>query len=130
MRAPLTGRKQLNILPESQMIQMSFASYTEFMKSNKLSNDRSAATMVTSVGKDIAAAVQKYFSEINSPTGLMATSGNSILWKITTPNAWCLPGGKVVVYDGILPLTQDNNGLAVVLSHEIAHAWPDMEMKG
>ncbi|HEX2970087.1 MAG TPA: M48 family metallopeptidase [Bacteroidales bacterium] len=119
---PLTGRKQLNILPESQMLQMSFASYAEFMKSNKLSDNREAASMVSSVGKDIAAAVQRYFEENKLSDRLDGYQWEFNLIEDKTPNAFCMPGGKVVVFEGILPYTLDKNGLAVVESHEIAHA--------
>src|SRR5512133_1514492 len=119
---PLTGRKQLNIVPESQMISMSFTSYSEFLKTNKVSSDQSASTMVTNVGKDIASAVTKYFADNNLSDRLQGYQWEFHLVEDKTPNAWCMPGGKVVVYSGILPYTQDKNGLAVVLSHEIAHA--------
>lgn len=119
---PLTGRKQLNILPESQMLQMSFASYSEFMKSNKVSSDKSSAAMVSSVGKDIASAVQKYFADNKLSDRLEGYQWEFNLVADKTPNAFCMPGGKVVVFEGILPYTQDRNGLAVVMSHEIAHA--------
>ncbi|HLN21574.1 MAG TPA: M48 family metallopeptidase [Bacteroidales bacterium] len=119
---PLTGRKQLNILPESQMLEMSFASYREFMKSNKLSGDRTESSLVTSVGRDIAEAVTEYFNDNNQSERLQGYNWEFNLIEDKTPNAWCMPGGKVVVYSGILPYTQDVNGLAVVLSHEIAHA--------
>jgi predicted Zn-dependent protease len=121
-KVPLTGRRQLNILPESQMISMALTSYNEFLKSNKVSNDRSAASMVTSVGKDIASAVNRYFTENNLADRLEGYNWEFNLVEDKTPNAWAMPGGKVVVYSGILPYTQDRTGLAVVLSHEIAHA--------
>jgi predicted Zn-dependent protease len=119
---PLTGRKQLNLVPESEMMSMSFSSYSDFLKSNKISTDQSATAMVTSVGKDIAAAVTKYFADNKLSDRLQGYQWEFNLVEDKTPNAWCMPGGKVVVYSGILPYTEDKNGLAVVLSHEIAHA--------
>lgn len=119
---PLTGRKQLNILPESQMISMALTSYEDFMKTNPVSDDRSGQNMVETVGSDIAAAVTRYFKENNLSDRLEGYKWEFNLVKNETPNAWAMPGGKVVVYSGILPYTQDQNGLAVVLSHEIAHA--------
>ncbi len=119
---PLTGRKQLNILPESQMLQMSFASYAEFMKTNKLSGNRDAASMVATVGKDIATAVHRYFEENKLADRLEGYQWEFNLVEDKTPNAFCMPGGKVVVFEGILPYTRDKSGLAVVVSHEIAHA--------
>lgn len=119
---PLTGRKQLNILPESQMISMALTSYEDFMKTNPASDDRTSQSMVERVGSNIAAAVTRYFKENNISDRLEGYKWEFNLVKNDTPNAWAMPGGKVVVYSGILPYTQDDNGLAVVLSHEIAHA--------
>ena len=119
---PLTGRRQLSLIPESEMISMSLTSYSDFLKENNVSADRSNSTLVQEVGQNISAAVVKYFSDNN-----MSASLNGYQWEFNlvddaTPNAWCMPGGKVVVYTGILPYTQDKDGLAVVVSHEIAHA--------
>lgn len=120
---PLTGRKQLSLLPESQMISMSLTNYDEFLKSNTLSTDKANSDMVKKVGSDIAAAVTKYLADNNLSSQLDGYKWEFNLVKNdTTQNAWCMSGGKVVVYSGILPLTKDINGLAVVLSHEIAHA--------
>jgi predicted Zn-dependent protease len=119
---PLTGRKQLNLVPESQMLSMSFASYADFLKSNKISDDRADAAQVTEVGKNIASAVTRYFTENKMADRLQGYQWEFNLVEDKTPNAWCMPGGKVVVYTGLLPYTQDKNGLAVVMSHEIAHA--------
>jgi predicted Zn-dependent protease len=120
---PITGRKQLSLLPESQMISMSLTSYGEFLKTNALSTDKANTEMVKKVGSDIAAAVTKYMADNNLSSQLDGYQWEFNLVKNdTTQNAWCMSGGKVVVYSGILPLTRDMNGLAVVLSHEIAHA--------
>jgi predicted Zn-dependent protease len=120
---PLTGRKQLNLLPESEMISMSLTSYNDFMKENPASPDRKNTDIVKAVGTDISAAVIKYFQDNNLSDRLAGYNWEFNLVKNdTTPNAWCMPGGKVVVYSGILPYTKDKNGLAVVISHEIAHA--------
>jgi predicted Zn-dependent protease len=120
---PLTGRKQLNLVPESEMISMSLTSYNDFLKTNPVSTDNSNVAMVRQVGSDIAAAVTKYFADNKLSSRLEGYKWEFNLVKNdSTPNAWCMPGGKVVVYTGILPYTQDKNGLAVVLSHEISHA--------
>lgn len=120
---PLTGRKQLSLIPESEMISMSLTSYTDFMKENPASSDKKNSDIVREVGSNISAAVIKYFTSINLISRLDGYQWEFNLVKNdSTPNAWCMPGGKVVVYSGILPYTQDKNGLAVVLSHEIAHA--------
>jgi predicted Zn-dependent protease len=120
---PITGRKQLSLVPESEMISMSLTSYTDFLKANTLSKDKVNADLVKKVGSDIAAAVTKYFADNNLSSQLEGYQWEFNLVKNdTTQNAWCMPGGKVVVYSGLLPVTKDKNGLAVVLSHEIAHA--------
>jgi predicted Zn-dependent protease len=120
---PLTGRKQLNLLPESEMVSMGLTSYSEFLKENPLSPDKSNTAIVKKVGGDISNAVIKYFKDNGIESRLDGYQWEFNLVKNdTVPNAWCLPGGKVVVYTGILPYTRDKNGLAVVLSHEIAHA--------
>jgi predicted Zn-dependent protease len=120
---PLTGRKQLNLMPESEMISMSLTSYSDFMKGNPVSTDQRNSEMVRKVGTDISNAVIKYFTDNNLASRLSGYQWEFNLVKNdSTPNAWCMPGGKVVVYSGILPYTVDQNGLAVVLSHEIAHA--------
>jgi predicted Zn-dependent protease len=120
---PLTGRKQLSLLPESEMISMSLTNYSDFMKENPVATDKSNSEMVKEVGSNISDAVVKYFTDNNLISRLDGYQWEFNLVKNdSTPNAWCMPGGKVVVYSGILPYTQDRNGLAVVLSHEIAHA--------
>jgi predicted Zn-dependent protease len=119
---PLTGRKQLNLLPESEMIAMGFSSYTDFLSENPPSTDKINTAAVKEVGGKIAAAVTKYFADNNLSDRLEGYKWEFNLVKDSAANAWCMPGGKVVVYTGILPLTVDKNGLAVVMSHEIAHA--------
>jgi predicted Zn-dependent protease len=120
---PLTGRRQLNLVPESEMISMSLTNYSDFLKSNQLSKEKAASEMVRQVGTDISGAVTRYFTENNISSQLEGYQWEFNLVKNdTTVNAWCMPGGKVVVYSGLLPVTKDKNGLAVVLSHEIAHA--------
>jgi predicted Zn-dependent protease len=119
---PLTGRKQLNLLPESEMIAMGFTNYSDFLKVNPPSGDKLNAAAVKEVGGKIANAVTKYFADNNLSDRLEGYKWEFNLVKDSSANAWCMPGGKVVVYSGILPLTVDKNGLAVVMSHEIAHA--------
>jgi predicted Zn-dependent protease len=120
---PLTGRKQLNLLPESEMVSMGLTNYSEFLKTNPVSTDKKNTALVAKVGGDISAAVIKYFTDNGLQSRLEGYQWEFNLVKNdSTPNAWCMPGGKVVVYSGILPYTVDQNGLAVVVSHEIAHA--------
>jgi predicted Zn-dependent protease len=119
---PLTGRRQLSLIPESEMISMGLTSYSDFLKENKVSTDRSNSTLVKDVGQNLSTAVVKYFADNNMSASLDGFQWEFNLIEDATPNAWCMPGGKVVIYTGLLPLTQDANGLAVVVSHEIAHA--------
>ncbi len=119
---PFTGRKQLIIVPESEMIAMGLASYTEFIKGNPVSSDQANVNMVREVGKKLSDAVDYYFAASNMGSRLNGYKWEYSLVESTVPNAFCLPGGKIVIYSGILPYTLDRNGLAVVVSHEIAHA--------
>ena len=119
---PLTGRRQLSLLPESELISMGLTSYSDFLKENTLSTDRVNTALVQEVGVNIANAVIRYFNENNMSSQLAGYQWEFNLIDDPTPNAWCMPGGKVVVYTGLLPYTRDRDGLAVVISHEIAHA--------
>jgi len=119
---PITGRRQISILPESEMITMGLASYQEFLKENPLSTDKINSAVVREVGTSISEAVGKYFTENSLESRLAGYVWEYSLVESEVPNAFCMPGGKVVVYSGILPYTIDKNGLAVVVSHEIAHA--------
>lgn len=119
---PLTGRKQLNIIPGSQMLSLSDQQYTDFIKSNKISADKKNTAMVNTVGRKIAAAVEQYMTQNGMADQLQGYKWEFNLVESKEINAWCMPGGKVVVYTGILPLTKDETGLAVVLGHEISHA--------
>lgn len=120
---PLSGRKQLSLVPESEMVTMGLTNYATFLKQNTMSTDKANAAIVKKVGTNISQAVSRYFAENNMQSRLDGYNWEfNLIKNDTTQNAWCMPGGKVVVYSGILPITKDENGLAVVLSHEIAHA--------
>ena len=119
---PLTGRKQLNIIPSSTMLSMSFQEYDNFLKNNKLSTNQEQTQMVKRVGGNIQKAVQLYFSQRNMSQRLKDYAWEFNLVESKDANAWAMPGGKVVIYTGILPITQSETGLAVVMGHEIAHA--------
>jgi predicted Zn-dependent protease len=118
----VTGRKQLNLVPRSTMLSMSYQQYDEFLKTNKLSDNQEQTQMVKSVGARIQKAVRRYFAEQGMADELKDYQWEFNLVESEEVNAWCMPGGKVVFYTGILPVTQDENGLAVVMGHEIAHA--------
>ena len=119
---PITGRSQLDIIPDNEMLAMSFQQYDDFLKSNKESADKKQTDIVKKVGGKIADAVAKYFAENNLSGQLSGYKWEFHLIESKDANAWCMPGGKVVVYTGILPITKTEAGLAVVLGHEIAHA--------
>jgi predicted Zn-dependent protease len=119
---PVTGRKQLDLVPNSQMLAMSFSEYEAFLKQNRLSSDAANTAMVKRVGQRIEQAVESYMAQNNMSDRLQGFQWEFNLVDNKEPNAWCMPGGKVVVYTGILPLTQTEGGLAVVMGHEIAHA--------
>ncbi len=119
---PITGRSQLNLVPDSMIHSMAMQEYQSFLKENKLSTDPQKTAMVREVGTRIAKAVEAYFKEQGMSEQLRGFDWEFNLVESKEKNAWCMPGGKVVVYTGLLPITQDENGLAVVMSHEIAHA--------
>ena len=119
---PLTGRSQLNMIPSSEMLTMSFQQYDQFLKESKVITNTAEVSMVKQTGAKIQNAVERYMSENKLSDRLEGYNWDFNLVEDEQVNAWCMPGGKVVVYTGILPVTQDETGLAVVMGHEIAHA--------
>ena len=119
---PITGRRQLSLIPESQMLSMSFSQYDQFLKENKESNDPQKVATVKRVGEKIASAVETYLRNHGMADEVKNYKWEFHLIESNEVNAWCMPGGKVVVYTGIFPIAKDDNGLAVVLGHEISHA--------
>lgn len=119
---PVTGRNQLNIIPSSELMSMSFQQYTDFLKSNKLSSDTKNVALIKNVGAKIQKAVEKYFAEQKMSDQLDGYAWEFNLVESDQVNAWCMPGGKVVFYTAILPICQDESGIATVMGHEIAHA--------
>ena len=119
-QVPVTGRRQFNFVPDSMMNSMSFQQYDEFLTKNKLSKNADQTKMVKRVGARIQKAVEQYCAANHIP--LEGYKWEFNLVEDPAVNAWAMPGGKVVVYTGILPIAQNDEGLAVVLGHEIAHA--------
>lgn len=119
---PVTGRRQLLIYPEDEMVQLSLTSYRDFLKENKLSADLKDSRRVQEVGKRIAAAVESYLKSQGLGSRVEGFHWEFNLVQGKEMNAWCMPGGKVVFYEGILPVCQNDAGIAVVMGHEIAHA--------
>lgn len=119
---PITGRQQLNIIPSETILSMSFNNYREFLSTHKVVKDTEEAELVKRVGNRISKAVETYFSMNNQSDTLKGYEWEFNLVEDEAINAWCMPGGKVVIYTGILSVTRDETGLAVVMGHEIAHA--------
>jgi len=104
---------------------MSFTQYDDFLKEHKLSTNTETAAMVKRVGQRIQEAVEQYFAQQNMSDRLEGYKWDFNLVESDEMNAWCMPGGKVVFYTGLLPVTQNEAGMAVVMGHEIAHAVAD-----
>lgn len=119
----VTGKRSLNLVPESELMLMSSQEYAKVLAEKPpLSANDSRTQMVKNCGARIQKAVEKYYADKGLSNDLKGYAWEFNLIDDPTINAWCMPGGKVVFYTGILPLTQDEEGMAVVMGHEIAHA--------
>ncbi len=120
---PLTGRKQLSLVSNSEIIPMATSQYQEVVKTGPLSTNAQQTALIKNVGVKIQKAVEKYMTEQNLSSEL-----DGFAWEFNliddpkTVNAWCMPGGKVAFYTGIMPICKDEAGIAVVMGHEVAHA--------
>jgi len=121
-RVPITDRKQVHLLPESQMISMSLVAYSDFLKENDVVETGSNYNSVKRVTDKLIPSVEAILNIEGYADLIEGYEWEVNLVESKDPNAWCMPGGKIVVYTGILPYTKDDAGLAVVLGHEIAHA--------
>ncbi len=121
-KVPLTNRNQLDLIGSNQLMSSSFDAYSQVLKENKLSNDQEKVQMIKSVGNNIKNAVELYLKQkdLSEITEGFQWEFNLIVDDIV--NAWCMPGGKVAFYTGILPICRDEAGVAVVMGHEVAHA--------
>lgn len=121
----VTGRSQFKLLPESQLQEMAVAEYQSFLSGSKVvaptTNNRDAE-MVNRVGQRIIKSVTEYFKANNLSQDLEGYKWETKLVQDNQANAWCMPGGKIVVYTGLLPITQNEAALAVVMGHEVSHA--------
>ena len=121
--APITERKQLKIIPEAKLNAQAAQIYEKIKEKEKMSDDLETLNLIKSIGKKMENSIDEYFTknQIENPT-------NNFDWEYIlidnkkTRNAWCMPGGKIAVYTGILDATKNKNGLAAVMGHEIAHA--------
>src|ERR1043165_3296935 len=120
----ITGRSQLSLVSESQLQQMAQTEYKQFLSESKVvsSSQSKDAEMVRRVGSRIAAAITQYYTQQGLGSELEGYQWEYNLVNDPAANAWCMPGGKIVVYTGLLPISQNEAALAVVLGHEIAHA--------
>ena len=122
-KVPISGRKQVTLVPESELMSMSIVQYNKFLSENPPMGDQIEQTkQVKRVGSRIQHAVEKYMHDEGQSRRIKGYKWEFNLVNENTVNAWCMPGGKVVVYKGILPVAQSDDGLAVVMGHEIAHA--------
>ena len=123
-RNAITGRNQLSLVPESEVQAMALAQYSEFLNTNNVIKNISNNNyqMVQRVGANLIKAVTTYYQKNNFSSELSGFKWEVNLVEDKSINAWCMPGGKIVVYTGLLNVTQNENALAVVMGHEIAHA--------
>ena len=119
---PLTGRKQTLMVSDGEVLSLASEQYQEFMKSAKKSTNATNTAMVQRVGQKLASAVNNYLNNNGLSAEVKNFSWEFNLVQDNQVNAWCMPGGKIVVYEGLLPVTQNEASLAIVLGHEIAHA--------
>jgi predicted Zn-dependent protease len=119
---PLTGKKTLNLVSNEQLFPTSFQQYGTFLKENKVLTGTADARRVENVGVKIKLAAEKYLNALGQKEYLNGYQWEYKLVDSKEVNAWCMPGGKIVVYSGILPITKDDAGLATVMGHEVSHA--------
>ena len=119
---PITGRTQNLMVSDDQVLSLSFQEYSDYMKTAKASSNSTNTALVKRVGQNIAKAVESYLTQNGMAEDVKTYSWEFNLVQDNQVNAWCMPGGKIVVYEGLLPVTQDEASLAIVMGHEIAHA--------
>ena len=120
---PITGRKRINVVSDESILPTSFAQYDSFLEENKISTNAKETSELQAVGINISKAVDRFMRENG-----MTSEADSYRWEFNliddpTVNAWCMPGGKVVFYTGILPICANEDGVAAVMGHEVAHAF-------
>jgi predicted Zn-dependent protease len=122
---PITGRTHLELIPDATMLSMSKEQYSTFLKSHKISKNKKQTQLVRRVGRKIQKSVEQYLTENNLAHEVKYYEWEFNLVESKQVNAWAMPGGKVVVYTGILPVALDEKGLAVIMGHEVAHVVAD-----
>lgn len=121
-KVPISGRNQVNLVPEDQIVSMALSQYRDFLSKHQVVTGTPEAQMVATVGQRIADAAATYLKSRNRAERIAGYRWEYNLIQDPQVNAWALPGGKIVVYTGILPYTQNEAGLATVVGHEVAHA--------
>lgn len=119
---PITNRNQMKLLPSSEVNSMALQQYKDILKTNKVISGTPEAMMVERVGRRISVAATSVMTQLKQPERVAGFQWEYHLLESKEVNAWCMPGGKIAVYSGILPITKDETGLAVVMGHEIGHA--------
>ena len=119
---PILGRKQLLLVPDQEVLSLSLTQYKDFLRGAPVEKNSAHARQVEEVGRRIAAAVETFYRNNGYESEIKNFQWEFNLVKSKDVNAFCMPGGKIVVYEGLLPITRDENGLAIVLGHEVAHA--------
>ena len=120
---PITDRKQLKIIPEAKLNAQAAAIFEKIKEKEKMSDDKKSLNLIKEIGKKMENSISEYFyqSNLDDPTKLFDWEYILIDNK-KVKNAWCMPGGKIAVYTGMLDVTKNKDGLAAVMGHEIAHA--------
>ncbi len=119
---PITGRQQNLLVSDGEMLSLSTQQYSEYMKTAKPSTNAANTAMVKRVGQRLATAVESYLKNNGMAEDVQNYKWQFNLVQDQNVNAWCMPGGLICVYEGLLPVTQDEASLAIVMGHEIAHA--------
>ncbi len=120
---PITGRTQFSLISSSQLIALSNTNYRQVLEESKLSQNSVQVQAVKDVGEKVAQATEKFLREVGMDNDIKNYEWEfNLIDDDEVENAFCMPGGKIAVYSGILELTQDDDGLATVIAHEIAHA--------
>lgn len=119
---PLTGRRQMLLVSDSEVLSASLSQYNDYIKKAPLSTDKAQTAMVERVGKRIAAATDAYLKQNGLANEVANFQWEFHLVKSDEVNAFCMPGGKIVVYEGLMKLVSSDDELAVVVGHEVAHA--------
>ena len=120
---PITGRKRINFVSDAQVLPTSFAQYKSFLAENKLATNSKKIAEVKAVGRKISKSVDRFMRANNMGKEAAAYEWEFNLIEEESLNAWCMPGGKVVFYTGILPIAKNTDGIAAIMGHEIAHAF-------